>query len=83
MTVTKRTKKPPAVKEVSATDRLNRILEDLRQSNFSDLDKNFVAQVADVENRNVFDDSRVEARKELRQLIAIQLQSERLEKDEE
>jgi hypothetical protein len=58
--------------------RLHRILEGIRERDHSDLRREFVAQVAEVEERNVFDDDRKEALKELRQLVQMEVQSERL-----
>ncbi len=56
--------------------RLAKILERLRRASHSkQLKSEFVAAIAEIEDRNVFDDDRGSALKELRQLIAIETDS--------
>jgi len=63
--------------------RLHQILERLRAQEFSELRREFVHNVADVEERNVFDDDRSGAIKELRNLLAIEIQSARVKSEGE
>jgi hypothetical protein len=58
---------------------LHQILERIRAESFPDLRKEFLSEVADVEERNVFDDDRSGAQRELRNLLAIEIQSARVE----
>jgi hypothetical protein len=64
------------------TSRLHQILERLRAHEFPDLREEFVQQVAEIEERNVFDDDRTGAVKELRSLLAIEIQSARVNESE-
>jgi hypothetical protein len=61
-----------------SSTRLSEILERLRSDRFPDLKADLVRQVAEVEERNVFDDDRRGALKELRNLIAIEIQAARV-----
>ena len=59
--------------------RIAEILERVRSKNAKDLDRDLVRQIAEIEERNLFDDDRTQAQKELRQLLAITLEAEKLE----
>jgi hypothetical protein len=61
-----------------SSTRLSEILERIRSDRFPDLKAALVKQVAEVEERNVFDDDRRSALKELRNLIAIEIQAARV-----
>jgi hypothetical protein len=62
--------------------RLAEILERVRTKNAKDLDRDLVRQIAEIEERNVFDDDRTQAQKEIRQLLEMTLEAEKLEGDE-
>jgi len=59
--------------------RLAEILERVRSKNAKDLDRDLVRQIAEIEERNVFDDDRTQAQKEIRHLLEITLEAEKLE----
>ena len=63
---------------MTSTSRLHRILEQIRALNHEQLRAEFVEQIADLEERNVFDDDRSNALKEIRQFVAIEVQSEKV-----
>ena len=64
---------------MTTSGRLHQILERLRVGKYGALRPEFVSQVADIEERNVFDDDRSQAQRELRQLIDIEIVSAHLE----
>lgn len=64
---------------MSEATRLHQILERIRAKEFPDLRKGFVAQIADIQERNVFDDQRAGAKKELRSLLEIEIQSGKMD----
>jgi hypothetical protein len=57
--------------------RLQRVLERTRKKFAPELSSEFVASVAELEERNQFDDDRVPARSELRRLVEIELEEQR------
>jgi hypothetical protein len=59
--------------------RLAEILERVRSKDAKDLDRELVKQIAEIEERNLFDDDRTQAQKEIRQLLEIALAAEKLE----
>jgi hypothetical protein len=59
--------------------RLAEILERVRSKDVKDLDRHLVRQIAEIEERNLFDDDRRQAQKEIRQLLDIILEAEKLE----
>jgi hypothetical protein len=59
--------------------RLAEILERVRSKDAKDLDRDLVKQIAEIEERNLFDDDRTQAQKEIRQLLEIALAAEKLE----
>jgi hypothetical protein len=59
--------------------RLAEILERVRRKEASDIDSDLVRQIAEVEERNLFDDDRAQAQKEIRQLLDIALAAEEVE----
>lgn len=59
--------------------RLAEILERVRKKVGKELDRDMVRQIAEIEERNLFDDDRRQAQKELRHVLDIALESERLE----
>jgi hypothetical protein len=59
--------------------RLAEILERVRSKGAKDLDRELVMQIAEIEERNLFDDDRTQAQREIRQLIEITLETEKLE----
>jgi len=59
--------------------RLAKILERVRSKNAKDLDHDLVKQIAEIEERNVFDDDRAQAQREIRQLLEMTLETEKLE----
>ena len=62
--------------------RLHDILERIRSDSFPSLRAEFVKEVADIEERNVFDDDRTDALKELRSALTIEVEAARGEDSE-
>jgi hypothetical protein len=56
--------------------RIAEILERVRSKDVKDLDRDLVRQIAEIEERNLFDDDRTQAQKEIRQLLNITLEAE-------